>query len=61
MPDGDVPVIAVDALVLIKLHANRPQDRADVAREAGADLDAIAAYLADQAPELLPRLDTTLG
>ncbi|MFT7622280.1 MAG: hypothetical protein ACI9WU_001448 [Myxococcota bacterium] len=47
----------------MKLHANRPQDRADVARlvDAGADLDGLAAYLAEYAPELLPRLDHALS
>jgi hypothetical protein len=51
---GDVPVIAVEPLVLLKLDANRPQDRADVAKlvDAGASVVAIRNYLDAKAPEL---------
>ena len=54
---GDVHVIAPEALVLMKLLANRPQDRADIARllEAGLDERNVAAYLAENAPDLLSR------
>jgi len=54
---GEVRVIAPEALVLMKLSANRPQDRADVARllEAGVDEGVVAAYLAENGPDLLDR------
>ena len=51
-----VPVIGVEALVLMKLRASRPQDVADVAAllRPGADDEAIFLYLRAHAPELLP-------
>jgi len=54
---GQVHVIAVEALILMKLEANRAQDRADVARliQTGIDAEHVAAYLADHAPQLLNR------
>lgn len=54
---GEVPIIPVEALILLKLHANRPQDRADVVAllAAGADTDAITRYLRAKAPELQAR------
>jgi hypothetical protein len=54
---GDIPVIAVEALVLLKLDANRAQDRADVAKllGAGADVLSIRDYLLLNAPHLGPR------
>ena len=54
---GEVHVIAAEALVLMKLFANRPQDRADVARliASGVSPDAVASYLAEHSPELLNR------
>jgi len=52
---GEIPVVAVEALVLLKLDANRPQDRADVTRlvRAGADPLSIREYLKDNAPDLV--------
>lgn len=54
---GDVPVIAAEALVLLKLDANRPQDRADVVAllDAGVDSAVVIRYLREVAPELLDR------
>lgn len=54
---GELPVVAVEALVLLKLDANRAQDRADVARlvNAGADPVAIRDYLRQHAPDLVAR------
>ena len=54
---GEVHVIAPEALVLMKLSANRAQDRADVARllETGIDESVVAAYLAENGPNLLSR------
>ena len=54
---GEVHVIAPEALILMKLSANRPQDRADIVRLVGADVEQreVAAYLAEQAPDLLNR------
>ncbi|RLB47352.1 MAG: hypothetical protein DRJ42_25585 [Deltaproteobacteria bacterium] len=60
---GEVHVIAPEALVLMKLSANRPQDRADVTRLLGGGLDegTVAAYLAEYAPGLLNRFAELLG
>ncbi len=54
---GEIHVMAPEALILMKLSANRPQDRADVARllAAGVDEGMVAAYLAEHAPRLLNR------
>ncbi len=54
---GELHVIAPEALILMKLSANRPQDRADVARllDAGIEERDVASYLAEHAPELLNR------
>ncbi|NJL28197.1 MAG: hypothetical protein HC897_10040 [Thermoanaerobaculia bacterium] len=54
---GEVPVIPVEALILLKLHAHRPQDQADVVAllDAGADAAAVTRYLRDHAPELVAR------
>lgn len=54
---GEVNVVAPEALILMKLSANRPQDRADVARllDAGVDEQDVASYLAEHAPDLLNR------
>ena len=54
---GEVHVIAPEALILMKLSANRPQDRADVARLLDAVIDerGVASYLAENAPDLLNR------
>jgi len=54
---GKVHVIAPEALVLMKLSANRPQDRADIVRLLETDLETkeVAAYLEKNAPDLLNR------
>lgn len=54
---GEVHVIAPEALILMKLSANRVQDRADIVRliESGIDAEQVAAYLTDHAPRLLNR------
>ena len=54
---GRVPVIPVEALILLKLHADRPQDRADVASllAAGAETAVVTRYLREMAPELVSR------
>lgn len=54
---GEVPVVAVEALVLLKLDANRAQDRADVARLVNAEADPVAIrdYLRQNAPDLVAR------
>jgi len=54
---GEVHVVAPEALILMKLSANRPQDRADVAHllDAGVDERDVASYLAEHAPDLLNR------
>ncbi|HEX9737277.1 MAG TPA: hypothetical protein VGG06_35380 [Thermoanaerobaculia bacterium] len=54
---GEVPVVPVEALILLKLHADRPQDRADVVAllHAGADTAVVTRYLRDHATELVGR------
>ncbi len=55
---GELPVIALEALVLMKLHANRPHDRADVdglLRTSGLRR-LIEDYLGNHAPHLLERM-----
>lgn len=58
-----LPLIALPALVQMKLRALRPRDQDDVRRlmRAGADLGAIRAHLAAAEPALLSRLDYVLG
>ena len=55
--DGDIPVVPVEALILLKLLAGRPQDVADVSAllEAGADLKRVTRYLRENAPSLVER------
>ncbi|HJN76281.1 MAG TPA: hypothetical protein QGF58_20295 [Myxococcota bacterium] len=56
LPQEDrVPVLPVEALILMKLDANRPHDRADVSRllRAGASVAAVTRFLRAQAPALL--------
>jgi len=55
LTDDGVPVIGVEALVLLKLLANRPQDRADVGQliDVGLDVSAVTGYLRRNAPQLL--------
>lgn len=56
VPSGtEVPVIGVEALVLLKLLANRPQDRADVGQliDVGLDVSAVTAFLRRNAAPLV--------
>jgi len=61
VPDpGEVPLIRVEILVVMKLRAGRLQDIADIEHllEAGADVASILDYLRELAPELLARFST---
>lgn len=60
---GEIPVIATEGLILLKLLANRAQDRADVSMliEHGADVAAITDYLRKHAPDLLSRFAEILA
>jgi hypothetical protein len=53
----EVPVVPVEALILLKLHAHRPQDQADVVAllQAGANTARVTRYLRKVAPELVSR------
>ena len=64
VPEGDaVPLLSVEALVMLKLDAGRPQDIADVLAliAAGANPDTLVAYLREHASHLVVRLTTLLG
>jgi len=54
---GELPVVPIEGLILLKLDANRPQDRADVVAllRCGIDKSSISEYLGQNAPELLER------
>ena len=54
---GVIPVLPVEALILMKLSAGRPQDIADISSllEAGADIDNVIKYLRKMAPELVDK------
>jgi hypothetical protein len=54
---AEVPIIPVEALILLKLHANRPQDRADVTAllKAGANTAKVQDYLRERDPALAVR------
>jgi len=54
---GELHVISPEALVFMKLVANRPQDRADVSRllQVGVSAHAVAVFVGEHAPELLSR------
>ena len=59
-----VPVISLPALVLMKLIAYRPQDRADVAALLSRDdarISRASDYLGEHAPAMLARLGEVLG
>jgi len=53
--DDEIPVLPVEALILMKLSAGRPQDMADISSllEAGADINNVIIYLQSNAPDLL--------
>jgi len=56
LPMGaEIPVIGVEGLILLKLLADRPQDRADVGQliAVGLDIGAVTAYLRRAAPQLV--------
>ena len=55
--EGEVPIVAVEVLVLMKLRASRPQDLADVAQlvAAGADVDGVLRFLARHGPRYTAR------
>ncbi len=61
--EGEVHVISVQGLIVMKLAANRTQDRDDVERllAAGVDESQVAAFLADRAPKLLSRFSEIVG
>ncbi|MBW2257711.1 MAG: hypothetical protein JRI25_24360 [Deltaproteobacteria bacterium] len=51
--EGEVPIVPMPALVLMKLRASRPQDLADVSQlvAAGMDVGEVLAFLREMAPE----------
>ena len=53
---GEIPVIGPEGLILLKLLANRPQDRADISAliDCGVNVGAVTAYLRRNAPDLVP-------
>lgn len=54
LPDeGQIPILSVERLVLMKLRASRPQDLADVAQlvQAGLDVGAVLNFLRTHGPE----------
>jgi hypothetical protein len=53
---GEVPVVPVEVLVLMKLRAQRPQDEADVAHlvTAGMDVRGVLEWLSARAPDHVP-------
>lgn len=53
---GEVPVVPVEVLVLMKLRAKRPQDEADIAHlvNSGMDVRALLEWLTQRAPEHVP-------
>lgn len=53
---GEVPVVPVEVLVLMKLRAKRPQDEADVGHlvTAGMDVRSVLEWLGATAPEHVP-------
>lgn len=55
--EGEIPVIGPEALALLKLWADRPQDRADVIAllAKGLDVGMVTSFLQRHAPALVPR------
>ncbi len=53
-PPMQLPVVPIEALIYLKLKSGRLQDLADVVGlvKAGIDLDRVAGYLTQHAPEL---------
>ena len=60
---GGVPVLPVEAIVLLKLIANRPQDRADIVAllATGASLPDVTRFLRAHAPEFVARFAALAG
>lgn len=52
---GELPVVPLSVLVMMKLQAGRPQDRADIAAllDSDEDVDEVFRYLHQHAPELV--------
>jgi hypothetical protein len=62
--DGEIPVISLQGLVLMKLDAFRPRDREDVRTLLGRDpgqIRSVRDYPLQNAPELVHRLAEALG
>lgn len=55
--EGQIPVIPVEGLILLKLDANRPQDRADIVAllRRGIDAASVSEYLRRIAPDTVER------
>lgn len=55
--EGHIPVISLEALMLMKLRASRTQDLADIEAlvRAGADIAAILDFLREHEPEHIPQ------
>lgn len=55
--NAEIPVISREGLIVLKLLANRPQDRADILAllDTGIDRAKIADHLKHHAPELVSR------
>jgi hypothetical protein len=53
---GEVPIVPVEVLVLMKLRAKRPQDEADIAHlvSAGMDVRTVLEWLTQRAHEHVP-------
>ncbi|MBN1946592.1 MAG: hypothetical protein JW797_13035 [Bradymonadales bacterium] len=60
---GEIPVIPVHALILLKLLAGRPQDLADVRAliDAGTPVADVRRYLGEHAPRLVSRFARLVG
>lgn len=59
---GEIPVVPIEVLVVMKLRADRPQDRADITRLMdGLDAAHLRDFVAQNDPALSPRLDSLLG
>ncbi len=64
LPGSDeIPVIPVEALILMKVDAHRPQDRADVVAllRSGIELGEIRSFLQVHAPDLVARFGALVG
>lgn len=53
---GEVPLVPIEVLVLMKLRAGRPQDEADIARlvAAGMDVRTVLEWLQQHEPKWIP-------